>query len=224
MIPSSLNVEPSHVTSRMLDCSLELLTNSDQFKSADYGLSDHVSQTAFAWPGQTGHPALRIFPCGIVPLSVPYQIQIAHLNRDAIVDPKLLVSVKLEDGYSYLSGGPEYNTTPESRSSTCVDSLVQTIQTKSERRRPCLSSRFFSDPALAQSSSRNKTSQPEQHENEHICRRPSKTYRCSVASCAKTFHQKSHLEIHIRAHSGYKPFVSCNFGPCGPQRVFALTS
>lgn len=215
MAPSLMNVEPPQmpglspqVASRMLDCSLELLTDPDQFKSADCGLSDHVNHTALAWPGQNGAPSLRIFPSGIVPLSVPYQIQIAHLNRDVVVDPKLLESVKLEGGYSCLSGGPEHNTSPEFRSSTCVDSLVQTIQTKSECRRSSLSSHSFSDPALSQSSPRTKTSQPGQHGYEHNSRRARKTYRCNVASCAKTFHQKSHLEIHVRAHNGYKPFVS----------------
>lgn len=32
-------------------------------------------------------------------------------------------------------------------------------------------------------------------------------YACRVQSCAKTFTQKTHLEIHMRAHTGYKPYV-----------------
>ncbi|KAL8985171.1 MAG: hypothetical protein Q9205_001048 [Flavoplaca limonia] len=170
MGPSLMNAEPPQmpghspqVASRMLDRSLELLTDPDLFKSADYGLSDHVNHTALPWPGRNGAPSLRIFPHGIVPLSVPYQMQTAHLNREVIVDPELLESVKLEGGSSCLSGGPEYDTSPEFRSSTCVDSLVQTIQTKSECRRPSLSSHSFSDPALSQSSPGTKTLQPGQH-------------------------------------------------------------
>ncbi|KAL8889148.1 MAG: hypothetical protein Q9215_003537 [Flavoplaca cf. flavocitrina] len=145
MGPSLMNAEPPQmpghspqVASRMLDRSLELLTDPDLFKSADYGLSDHVNHTALPWPGRNGAPSLRIFPHGIVPLSVPYQMQTAHLNREVIVDPELLESVKLEGGSSCLSGGPEYDTSPEFRSSTCVDSLVQTIQTKSECTILCL--------------------------------------------------------------------------------------
>ncbi|KAL8898623.1 MAG: hypothetical protein Q9192_001982 [Flavoplaca navasiana] len=217
LAPSLMDVEPPQmpghspqVALRMLDCSLELLTDPDLFKSADCGLSDHVNHTALAWPGQNGAPSSRIFPYGIVPLSVPYQSQAAHLNSEVIIDPELLGSVKLEGGYSCLSGGPEYDTSSEFRSSTCVDSLVQTIQTKSECRRPSLSSHSFSDPALSQSSPRTKTSQPGQHGYEHNSRGARKTYRCSVASCAKTFHQKSHLEIHVRAHNGYKPFSHQN--------------
>ena len=42
--------------------------------------------------------------------------------------------------------------------------------------------------------------------------RTQKTYRCDIASCAKRFFQKTHLEIHMRAHTGYKPFVSSSLG------------
>ena len=42
--------------------------------------------------------------------------------------------------------------------------------------------------------------------------RTKKTYKCDIASCAKHFFQKTHLEIHMRAHTGYKPFVSIDTG------------
>ena len=32
-------------------------------------------------------------------------------------------------------------------------------------------------------------------------------YSCGVEQCAKSFSQKTHLEIHMRAHTGYKPYV-----------------
>ena len=43
-----------------------------------------------------------------------------------------------------------------------------------------------------------------------------KRYQCHVLSCAKSFFQKTHLEIHMRAHTGYKPFVSLR---CGSSRI-----
>lgn len=38
--------------------------------------------------------------------------------------------------------------------------------------------------------------------------KPRKRYQCHMPSCNKSFYQKTHLEIHIRAHTGAKPFVS----------------
>lgn len=35
-----------------------------------------------------------------------------------------------------------------------------------------------------------------------------KRYLCSIPGCNKSFYQKTHLEIHTRAHTGVKPFVS----------------
>jgi len=35
-----------------------------------------------------------------------------------------------------------------------------------------------------------------------------KKYHCTVPGCHKSFFQKTHLEIHNRAHTGIKPFVS----------------
>lgn len=33
-------------------------------------------------------------------------------------------------------------------------------------------------------------------------------YTCTLPHCGKSFAQKTHLDIHIRAHTGDKPFVS----------------
>lgn len=90
-----------------------------------------------------------------------------------------------------------------------VDNLMWTIQLKSQR-----------VPRYQASSSASSTSNPTSSAPEiraaksqqrdrptHPCRKSRKTYKCSIPSCAKTFYQKAHLEIHIRAHTGYKPFV-----------------
>jgi len=33
-------------------------------------------------------------------------------------------------------------------------------------------------------------------------------YRCTIPACDKIFYQKTHLEIHVRSHTGEKPYVS----------------
>ena len=35
-----------------------------------------------------------------------------------------------------------------------------------------------------------------------------KRYQCTIGNCGKTFYQKTHLDIHERAHTGAKPYVS----------------
>jgi hypothetical protein len=35
-----------------------------------------------------------------------------------------------------------------------------------------------------------------------------KRYECDIPGCNKSFYQKTHLEIHVRAHTGAKPYVS----------------
>ena len=68
---------------------------------------------------------------------------------------------------------------------TDVDILMKTIQTLSER------DALDSDQSSA-------------------LFRPRKKYQCDVTSCAKVFFQKTHLNIHARAHTGHKPFVCCH--------------
>jgi uncharacterized Zn-finger protein len=43
-----------------------------------------------------------------------------------------------------------------------------------------------------------------------------KRYRCDVDDCNKSFYQRTHLDIHRRAHTGVKPFV-CKEPSCGQR-------
>ena len=38
-----------------------------------------------------------------------------------------------------------------------------------------------------------------------------KRYQCTVEHCSKSFYQKTHLDIHVRAHTGDKPYVGASY-------------
>jgi len=88
--------------------------------------------------------------------------------------------------------------------STDVDTLMRTIQAK--------------QPPMPQRSEPVKVCVVANHLRTGLTRlqpddakSPSKTkkrYQCSMPGCHKSFYQKTHLEIHTRAHTGVKPFVS----------------
>ncbi|MCJ1337082.1 hypothetical protein MMC09_002361 [Bachmanniomyces sp. S44760] len=91
---------------------------------------------------------------------------------------------------------------------TDVDTLMLAIQTK-------MSSRSIkpgtprSDRARGLEDVKHCSPRPSSDKYEdHQDTKSKKRYQCTFASCAKTFLQKTHLDIHIRAHTGYKPFVS----------------
>ncbi|KAJ8611456.1 hypothetical protein MRB53_037975 [Persea americana] len=46
--------------------------------------------------------------------------------------------------------------------------------------------------------------------------KPRKRYTCEQPGCGKSFYQKTHLEIHNRAHTGVKPFL-CKEPSCGQR-------
>lgn len=49
-----------------------------------------------------------------------------------------------------------------------------------------------------------------------IVNKPRKRYLCEIPGCGKAFYQKTHLEIHTRAHTGVKPFL-CKEPSCGQR-------
>lgn len=87
---------------------------------------------------------------------------------------------------------------------TDVDTLMKAIQAKQPE-----------SPLIPQV---NKVSQPLerrvhqltqiQEDGEKPSQKPRKRYQCNMPGCSKSFYQKTHLEIHVRAHTGAKPFVS----------------
>ncbi|KAF2254006.1 zinc finger protein-like protein OZF [Trematosphaeria pertusa] len=80
--------------------------------------------------------------------------------------------------------------------STDVDTLMKAIQAKQKptTQRP----------------------EPPKEEEPKPAQKPKKRYQCSVLNCNKSFYQKTHLEIHTRAHTGVKPFL-CKEPSCGQR-------
>lgn len=132
-----------------------------------------------------------------------------------IVDPHVTEIVKAEGESPDIDSPHDLASTSEQRSlpdlssefSTNVDSLMRTIQLQSKRPQRQPSSFSISDLTPPRSSPDSDTMQPEPSRRDPKRRKPQQIYQCSEPSCAKTFHQRTHLEIHERAHTGYKPFV-----------------
>lgn len=77
---------------------------------------------------------------------------------------------------------------------TAVDVLMKAIQSKSTK----------SSPRQQQPVKAPVIAPPEPPKPTQKAR---KRYQCSIPDCHKSFYQKTHLEIHTRAHTGVKPFV-----------------
>ena len=93
---------------------------------------------------------------------------------------------------------------------TNVDNLMKTIQVKPESTLD--SSNHSSLNASPMDQCSNQLIGPKPSTNGPVALpqrrlRPRKKYQCSIPSCAKIFFQKTHLDIHVRAHTGQKPFV-----------------
>lgn len=140
-----------------------------------------------------------------------------------------------------LNSNPSFpNASPASRNGpeevtfgTDVDTLMKAIQSKSQQNKsqPQQNSSIdqstsvvgFPTPSSSSSFSINNTRTLVAHMDKEDEQRltkdgfqdnkssPKKRYECSIKGCDKSFYQKTHLEIHARAHTGVKPYVSTHW-------------
>ncbi|KAI9677593.1 MAG: hypothetical protein M1817_006547 [Caeruleum heppii] len=146
-------------------------------------------------------------------------------------------SAGVYDGGPVLSTSIEHKSLPESgeenKFATGVDNLMKTIQSKASPSRPrpqsapqALASirrrpREYQRASLTYGYHSSNVLSPNAHQlatyQQHVPEpKAKKRYECSVPDCGKGFSQKTHLEIHMRAHTGAKPFL-CKEPSCGQR-------
>ncbi|KAF2866523.1 zinc finger protein-like protein OZF [Massariosphaeria phaeospora] len=98
---------------------------------------------------------------------------------------------------------------------TDVDTLMKAIQAKQSDPQPP-EPPVVHEPCHVRPSTGSCDSLSAQEDESKPSQKPKKRYQCSMPNCNKSFYQKTHLEIHTRAHTGIKPFV-CKEPTCGQR-------
>lgn len=167
-------------------------------------LSDHVpANSSVSWPSSIDYAAtavpaqddmrrdslgstLSISP--VIKSEEPVSVQMSQISQDAGVfsSQDAPSPVETDDG-----SAPSF--------STDIDTLMRTIQTNfdTDQENQETKSKAYSRPIAISSKSK-------------------KRYECIFPDCHKCFYQKTHLEIHTRAHTGAKPFI-CKEPTCGQR-------
>ncbi|GAQ03514.1 wilms tumor protein homolog [Aspergillus lentulus] len=204
-----------------------------QSSSTPYGFSHTINQHPHQLPGYqhfylTGHPSLNSQPVRLSsePPTVQ-QIPDIRPAKNAISRIVGKPSAKLEQSVSSqpiaaaqpLATGATQEKGPGSTEiefSTEVDILMKAIQAKAVPQQPALQplpplqqlahsgeNGFSQTYAMASSPPRCTMAV------EELASRPGKKrkYICRLPNCGKSFAQKTHLDIHMRAHTGDKPFT-----------------
>jgi hypothetical protein len=93
---------------------------------------------------------------------------------------------------------------------TDVDTLMKAIQSKIPPESPAAPQSSPVKPPSTHPSRAAESTHEEANDD------PKKRYECHIGDCRKAFFQKTHLEIHIRAHTGVKPYVRLPPRPSNP--------
>ena len=184
----------------------------------DYPFGNLPPNSLFADPGYNAVLLQNQMPMLSAVARPPHPPPQAREARNAMSPINQRLSVKLEDGSTLRPHGMFTSTAVVAQSrretaprdldfGTDVDSLMRAIQTKSRPK--------HHPPEQPRQTVRSipLDHQITQHGNPNAGGAAShdpkarKRYQCHLPTCAKSFFQKTHLEIHMRAHTGDKPFV-----------------
>lgn len=221
--PRTSTFDPRQTLIQDFDMSLSLLSASGLAYSMNYidtnlGYNAEVATALRPNPFYSNAPQLPFF----VPPSFTLTQEIPEVReaRNAVANTDGSPTIKAEDGspgkdasaFSTLSA--HNSRTPIAGQAvdfgTDVDTLMRAIQTKSAKR----PQRTQNPLACYSNGRRSRISEalikrnPKGLEADRSVQTSRKKYQCTASSCAKMFFQKTHLEIHLRAHTGCKPFVS----------------
>ncbi|KAK3684842.1 hypothetical protein B0T22DRAFT_199956 [Podospora appendiculata] len=110
---------------------------------------------------------------------------------------------------------------PQAEFNTHIDTLMKTIQVKSERdpvERDVDRSPAYQDEIKTEQPPQSPSSPPnyEQDETHQRKEKPRKRYLCKIQGCGQRFGQKTHLDTHHRSHTGEEPF-GCDVPGCGKR-------
>ncbi|EAW08605.1 C2H2-type zinc finger protein [Aspergillus clavatus NRRL 1] len=213
-----------------------------QSSSTTYGFGHSLNQQPQQHPGYqhyylTGHPPLNSQPMRLssepppfqqIPEIRPAKNAISRVIRDAVprpeqnTPPSPLAASQVSASETVRVKNP---TPTEIEFSTEVDILMKAIQAKAVAPQSSLQSL----PSLQQLTHGSRTSFPQAFAMasstvrsnvvvEELTSRPGKKrkYTCRLPNCGKSFAQKTHLDIHTRAHTGDKPFI-CKEPSCGQR-------
>jgi hypothetical protein len=100
---------------------------------------------------------------------------------------------------------------------TEVDTLMKAIQAKSQTAQSSHNSSSLDQTTTlgishtSYSSTCAQDSKDELPEDASNSKNGKRRYQCQIKTCMKSFYQKTHLDIHQRAHTGFKPYVSAPY-------------